>query len=97
VLRRLYYTDIITSTSDNIFLKKIQGSNSFLVKLGDFGCAERMGERLPAGTPGFYPPEFPNSVEESDIWQLGATISCVCTLQEIPNPSLIPGSGTLND
>ncbi|XP_020572327.1 mitogen-activated protein kinase kinase kinase NPK1-like [Phalaenopsis equestris] len=47
------------------------------IKLGDFGCAHRVGEGLVMGTPAFMAPEVARGEEQgiaSDVWSLGCTV-----------------------
>ncbi|KAL0905629.1 hypothetical protein M5K25_024064 [Dendrobium thyrsiflorum] len=47
------------------------------IKLGDFGCARRIGEGLAMGTPAFMAPEVVRGEEQgiaSDVWSLGCTV-----------------------
>lgn len=79
----------------NVFLARpgVGQVGQAVAKLGDFGCASTKSlmksgrsssTKQSAYTQQFAPPEMPRFDRTSDIWQLGATIICLCNLRLNP-------------
>ncbi|KAJ4348795.1 uncharacterized protein N0V89_010173 [Didymosphaeria variabile] len=86
-------------------------TTAYTLKLADFGCAvarrhiwvDRFKEhnRATFATWGWMPPESPQFVGRSDVWQLAAVMGCVCNVMVMPwfdHARPAPGySATLNN
>ncbi|KAL1602407.1 hypothetical protein SLS60_005823 [Paraconiothyrium brasiliense] len=86
-------------------------TTAYTLKLADFGCAvarrhiwvDRFKEhdRASFATVGWQPPEAPQFVGRSDVWQLAAVMGCVCNVMNMPffdHARPAPGySNTLNN
>ncbi|KAI9886950.1 MAG: hypothetical protein M1823_001242 [Watsoniomyces obsoletus] len=95
--KRTLHKDIKPS---NIFLKAPNPGGRYpSIVLGDFGLAVREDDRLrwgyrtPCGTTTFQPPEIPDHDlgGRADVWSAGATIQCMCRLDDGPVGPAPPG------
>jgi serine/threonine protein kinase len=69
-------------------------TTAYTLKLADFGCAvarshiyvDTTNNRKQASwaTIGWQPPEAPQFVGRSDVWQLAAVVGCICNLMNMP-------------
>ncbi|KAL5390311.1 hypothetical protein DPSP01_001883 [Paraphaeosphaeria sporulosa] len=86
-------------------------TTQYTLKLADFGCAvarrhiwvDTANDRKNTSwcTRGWTPPEYPQFVGRSDVWQLAAVVGCICNLMNVPffdHAAPAPGySVTLNN
>ncbi|KAL5434649.1 hypothetical protein PMIN06_011331 [Paraphaeosphaeria minitans] len=86
-------------------------TTQYTLKLADFGCAvarrhiwvDTAKDRMRTSwcTRGWTPPEYPQFVGRSDVWQLAAIVGCICSLMKMPffdHAAPAPGySVTLNN
>ncbi|KAF2640928.1 kinase-like protein [Massarina eburnea CBS 473.64] len=77
---------------DIVWLKRLRPDWPPFVQLSGFGCAAWKNhpylEEHQKGRREFWPPEYPNNDEHSDVYQLGQTMACLLTLSLGPPESL---------